>query len=75
MFGAEAACTFVYVKPEMPEQFFNCNTYGHMQSRCTEPTACGICSRKHHTRECQHLDQPRGTKCQGPHRVTDLGCQ
>ena len=75
MFGAGAAWTSVYVKQETPERCFNCNTYGHMQSRCTKPTACGICSGKHHTRECQHLDQPRCTACQGPHRVTDPGCQ
>ena len=75
IFGAGAAWTSVYVKQETPERCFNCNTYGHMQSRCTKPTACGICSGKHHTRECQHLDQPRCTACQGPHRVTDPGCQ
>ena len=75
MFGAGAAWTSIYVKRETPERCFNCNTYGHMQARCTKPTACGVCSGKHHTRECQCLDQPRCTACQGPHRVTDPGCQ
>ncbi len=43
MFGARAAWTSVYVKRDTLERCFNCNTYGHMQSRSTKPAAFGIC--------------------------------
>ena len=75
MFGAGDAWTSTYIKREAPERCFNCNTYGHMQARCTKPTACGVCSGKHPTKECQNLDRPKCAACQGPHRVTDAGCR
>ncbi len=75
MFGAEAAWTSVYVKQKTPKRYFNCNTNIYMQSCCTKSTAFRICSEKYHTREFQHLDQPRYTSYQGRHRSTDPGCQ
>lgn len=75
IFGSGAAWTSTYIKCEAPERCFNCNTYGHIQVRCVKPTACGVCSGKHLTKECQNLDRPKFAACQGPHRVTDAGCR
>lgn len=74
MFDSGAAWTTTYIKREAPERCYNCNTYGHMQARCTKATACGVCLGKHYTKECENLDQPKCAVCQGPHCVTDAGC-
>lgn len=71
-----------YLRPYTPEPLrcFNCQRYGHHQSRCNRATTCAICSGKHATQQC--LDkfkakQPVTAKCpncQKSHHAWNKSC-
>lgn len=74
MFGASVAYAAPFKKRENLDPCYNCNSYGHFQSRCTKATRCGICAQGHQTRDCMNHSNPRCPACGGPHTVMDKGC-
>lgn len=74
LFGASAAFCSEFEKGELKGPCFNCNTYGHKQSRCTRRAACGICAGPHQTRECNNRDNPKCPACGDAHTIFDRSC-
>lgn len=68
-------------------QCSNCQGFGHLETKCRNSLACGLCaSNSHPTRQhkcseclaratsCKHL-VPKCTNCKGPHIASSLNCE
>jgi hypothetical protein len=71
--GAQVAFASEFHKLPRPIRCYNCNQYGHYQSRCVLNTTCGKCSRDHRTDSCTATEK-KCPACGLAHTVTDPGC-
>jgi hypothetical protein len=62
-----------FEKIPRPVRCYNCNQYGHYQSRCSYPTTCGRCAQSHRTDSCTSGEK-KCPACADAHTVTDRGC-
>lgn len=70
------------LRPYTPEPLrcFNCQRFGHHQTRCTRPPTCAVCSSRHPTQQC--LDKLKAKEpvtakcpnCQGNHHAWNKVC-
>ena len=71
--GGQVAFASEYQRVARPVRCYNCNRYGHFQSRCVHATTCGKCSGEHRTDTCAATAW-RCPACGDTHMVTDPGC-
>lgn len=71
--GGQIAFASGYQRIARPTRCYNCNQYGHYQSRCANHTTCGKCSREHRSDECISSEK-KCPACGDAHTVTDPGC-
>ncbi len=71
--GGQIAFVSEYHKMARPTRCYNCNQYGHVRARCSNPTLCGKCSGGHNSDDCIGTEK-RCPACNGPHTVMDPGC-
>jgi hypothetical protein len=50
--GGQIAFAGEFQRVARPTRCYNCNQYGHYQSRCVHNTTCGKCSRDHRIESC-----------------------
>lgn len=70
------------LRPYTPEPLrcYNCQRFGHHQSRCARPPTCGVCSGRHNSQQCidkLKAKQPITTKCpncSGKHHAWNKFC-
>jgi hypothetical protein len=73
MVGGQVAFASEFHKLPKPIRCYNCNQYGHYQSRCTLNVTCGKCSHEHRTDACTSTEK-KCPACGLAHTVTDPGC-
>ena len=56
-----------------PLRCFNCQKYGHHQTKCNRPAACAKCGEERHG-EQPCTKPPHCVNCQGDHAVFDKAC-
>lgn len=71
--GGQIAFASEFQKIARPTRCYNCNQYGHYQSRCVNKTTCGKCSSDHRTDSCTAAEK-KCPACGEAHAVTDPGC-
>lgn len=71
--GGQIAFAGEFHRIPRPIRCYNCNRYGHYQSRCVHDTTCGNCSRDHRTDSCVATEK-KCPACGDAHAVTDPGC-
>lgn len=71
--GGQVAFAGEFQKVARPTRCYNCNQYGHYQSRCVHNTTCGKCSRDHRTDTCTAMEL-KCPACGEAHAATDPGC-
>jgi hypothetical protein len=71
--GGQIAFASTYHKVARPTRCYNCNRYGHYQSRCVHDTRCGKCSSDHRTDVCTAMEE-KCPACGNAHAVTDPAC-
>lgn len=71
--GGQVAFANEYHRIARPTRCYNCNKYGHFQSRCVHATACGNCSGSHPTDQCTSTEK-KCPACGEAHTVTDPRC-
>lgn len=70
------------LRPYTPEPLrcYNCQMFGHHQSRCTRSPICGACSGKHHSQQCidklkaKQTVTPKCANCSGKHHAWNKHC-
>lgn len=70
------------LRPYTPEPLrcFNCQNFGHHQSKCYRPTTCGICSGRHNSRQCidklkaKQSVTPKCPNCSRKHHAWNKAC-
>jgi hypothetical protein len=58
---------------QRPTQCLNCRQFGHIAKFCKAEQACGKCSSKHRTDECNE-GKKKCSNCQGSHPAWSLSC-
>jgi predicted Zn-ribbon and HTH transcriptional regulator len=58
---------------QRPTQCLNCGQFGHIAKFCKAEQACGKCSSKHRTDECNE-GKKKCSNCQGSHPAWSLSC-
>lgn len=56
-----------------PLRCYNCQQYGHHQSKCTKPSVCVRCGEYSQHSDCQK--DPKCTNCHGNHPANFKGCE
>ena len=69
----QIAFTKEFHKLPRPVRCYNCNQYGHYQSRCSQATTCGQCAQNHRTDSCT-TGEKKCAACGEAHAVIDRGC-
>ena len=71
---ATAGCPHRYTPQIRPERCYNCNQYGHRQTKCRAAPRCSNCAAAHQTRNCKEGHIRKCAACNGKHRATDPQC-
>jgi hypothetical protein len=71
--GGQIAFAEKYHRVARPVRCYNCNRYGHYQSKCKHSTTCGNCAGGHRTSTCT-AQEKKCPACGEAHAVTDPGC-
>lgn len=69
--GPSLAGARTFVQQQQPVRCYNCNRYGHTQSRCHNPARCANCAGPHQTMDCTGKHPDKCASCLGAHKVTD----